>query len=140
MACRPHRLRLGASTVAKAYRLLKAILNTAVPDELLVRNPCMLRGAASERTPERRPPTLAEVQALATVISAALADVGRPRSGLRWGELLGLTRRRVNLLHGTLIVVEQPVESDAGIPWDPEDRRWSASSLGRPSGGLRVTR
>ena len=36
-------------------------------------------------------------------------------SGLRWGELAGLTRRRVDLLHGTITVVEQLVESDAGV-------------------------
>lgn len=48
----------GRSTVAKAYRLLKSILTTAVTDELLVRNPCVLRGAGAERTPERVPPTL----------------------------------------------------------------------------------
>jgi hypothetical protein len=43
----------GASevTVAKAYRLLKAVLNTAVDDELIQRNPCRIRGAASEPSP-----------------------------------------------------------------------------------------
>lgn len=51
------RLAAGASrsTTAKAYRLLKTILNTAVADELLARNPCLLRGAGSERTPARTP-------------------------------------------------------------------------------------
>jgi hypothetical protein len=43
----------GASgvTVAKAYRLLKAVLNTAVDDELIQRNPCRIKGAASEPSP-----------------------------------------------------------------------------------------
>jgi hypothetical protein len=54
--------------VAKAYRLLKTILNTAVADEVLPRNPCMVRGAGSERTPERVPPTLAEAHTLAEAI------------------------------------------------------------------------
>jgi len=108
---------LGRSTVAKAYRLLKTILNTAVADELLVRNPCVLRGAGAERTPERRPPTLAEVEALATAIAPRwrMLVVLAAWSGLRWGELVGLTRRRVDLLHGTLTVVEQLVEPDAGV-------------------------
>ena len=43
--------------MAKAYQLLKTILNTAVADEVLARNPCVLRGAGAERTPERVPPT-----------------------------------------------------------------------------------
>jgi len=38
----------GVSTVsaAKAYRLLKAIMNTAVDDGLIRRNPCRIKGAA----------------------------------------------------------------------------------------------
>ncbi len=43
----------GAVTVAKAYRLLKAVLNTAVDDELIRRNPCRIKGAGTERSPER---------------------------------------------------------------------------------------
>lgn len=59
---------IGRSTVAKAYRLLKTILNTAVADEVLPRNPCLLRGAGSERTPERVPPTLPQAYALADAV------------------------------------------------------------------------
>ena len=40
-------------TVAKAYRLLKAIFNTAVDDGLLRRNPCRIKGAGQEKSPER---------------------------------------------------------------------------------------
>ncbi len=39
---------------AKAYRLLRAILNTAVDDGLIKRNPCRIKGAGQHRTPERR--------------------------------------------------------------------------------------
>ncbi len=35
----------GALQAAKAYRLLRAVLNTAVDDGLLVRNPCRIPGA-----------------------------------------------------------------------------------------------
>lgn len=38
---------------AKAYRLLRVILNTAVEDERITHNPCKLRGAGVERSPER---------------------------------------------------------------------------------------
>jgi hypothetical protein len=34
---------VSAVTVAKAYRLLKAILNTAVDDGLIRRNPCRIK-------------------------------------------------------------------------------------------------
>jgi hypothetical protein len=43
----------GPVTVAKAYRLLRTILNAAVEDGLLVRNPCTIKGAGVERSPER---------------------------------------------------------------------------------------
>ena len=39
----------GPSTVAKCYRLLRAILNTAVEDEVIARNPCVIKGAGVER-------------------------------------------------------------------------------------------
>jgi hypothetical protein len=42
---------LGDVTVAKAYRLLKAILNTAVDDGMIRRNPCRIKGAGQEKSP-----------------------------------------------------------------------------------------
>src|ERR1700685_4555595 len=44
---------IGAPTIAKAYRLLHAVLATAVEDELIAKNPCLLRGASTDRTAER---------------------------------------------------------------------------------------
>lgn len=41
-----------AVTAAKAYRLLRAVMNTAADDGLIRRNPCRLRGAGQERSPE----------------------------------------------------------------------------------------
>jgi hypothetical protein len=45
---------VGASTVSKAYRLLRAVLNNAADDELIRRNPCRIKGAGVEH-PEERP-------------------------------------------------------------------------------------
>ena len=53
------------TTVAKAYRLIKAIMETAVDDELIRRNPCRIRGAGKESAPERPVATVAQVDALA---------------------------------------------------------------------------
>jgi hypothetical protein len=55
----------GASMVAKAYRLLRAVMNTAVDDEAIGRNPCRIKGAGVEPTPER--PMIGAVLALADV-------------------------------------------------------------------------
>ncbi|MUN38198.1 tyrosine-type recombinase/integrase [Actinomadura litoris] len=58
----------GVSTTmaAKAYRLLRAILMTAVEeDKILLRNPCRVRGAGTEEAPERPVLTVAQVFELA---------------------------------------------------------------------------
>ena len=94
----------GAVTAAKAYRLLRAMMRTAVADEIIVRNPCQVERAGVERSPERPVATVAEV--------AALVDAMTPRfkavvllaawCGLRKGELLGLRRDDFDMLHGTV--------------------------------------
>jgi hypothetical protein len=48
-------------TTAKAYRLLKAILNTAVDDGMIRRNPCRIKGASVEKSPERPVLTTSQV-------------------------------------------------------------------------------
>ncbi|WP_165984074.1 site-specific integrase [Streptomyces sp. YIM 98790] len=55
----------GATTVAKSYRLLKAIMETATDDELIRRNPCRIRGAGIEKARERSTATVEQVDALA---------------------------------------------------------------------------
>ncbi|WP_018092388.1 MULTISPECIES: tyrosine-type recombinase/integrase [unclassified Streptomyces] len=57
-----------ATTVAKSYRLLKAILETAVDDELIRRNPCRIRGAGKESAAERQIATVDQVDALANAL------------------------------------------------------------------------
>ena len=119
----------GNTTVAKCYRLLHVILNTAVTDELLARNPCVIKGAGQEKTPERPIASIPQVFEIADVIEArfrAMVLVGA-FVGLRLGEMLALTRERVDLLHGRIKGVEQyqqlkdgtlvlgPPKSDAGV-------------------------
>jgi len=86
-------------TVAKAYRLLKAIFNTAVDDGLIRRNPCRIKGAGQENSPERPVLTVAQVYTLAAafderyrvlVLLAALTS-------LRWGELAALRRSDIDV-------------------------------------------
>ena len=104
--------RPGASTVAKAYRLLRTILNTAVEDGVLVKNPCLIEGAGVERAPERPVATVAEVFALADAIDPRyrLMVILGTFAGLRLGELLALRRRDVNVLHLSVHVEEQALE------------------------------
>lgn len=109
---------------AKAYRLLRAILNTAVADGLLARNPCVVPGAGRERSAER--PLVEPEQLL------ALADAIDPRyravvllastGALRLGEILGLRRRHVDLAARAVVVHQQAQELRDGtvIVRDPK--------------------
>jgi integrase len=87
------------STAAKAYRLLRAIMNTAFDDGRIKRNPCRIKGADQEQTEERPVATVAQVYALAAqmperfkvlILMAAF-------TGLRWGELIALRRCDLDL-------------------------------------------
>jgi integrase len=57
------------SIAAKAYRLLRAILMTAVEEDgILPRNPCRIKGAGTEKAPERPVLNVAQVIALADLV------------------------------------------------------------------------
>ena len=60
---------VSATMAAKAYRLLRAVLATAVEDDrILPRNPCRIRGAGSEHPAERPVLTVAQVFQLAELV------------------------------------------------------------------------
>ena len=90
----------------KAYRLLRTILNTAVADELIVRNPCRVRGAGQDRSAERPIATVAQVAALADAVDGRLRALVLLAAwcGLRRAELLALRRMDIDLLHATVRV------------------------------------
>ncbi|MEU3455747.1 tyrosine-type recombinase/integrase [Micromonospora sp. NPDC006766] len=91
----------------KAYSLLRAILNTAVKeDELIRQNPCRIPGYDRYHTPERPVATVAQVLALAERMPARFSAlvVVAAFSGLRWGELAALRRSDVDLAAGTVRV------------------------------------
>ncbi len=84
---------------AHAYQLLRAILSTAVDDELLPANPCRIRGAGqTSRAREIRPPSSAE---LALIVDATPEHyramvVLAAWCGLRFGELAALRRSDID--------------------------------------------
>jgi integrase len=112
----------GPVTVAKAYRLLGAILNTAVRDERIRENPSQIKGADRESSPERPVLSVAEVYRLADAIEPRyralilLATFGN----LRWGELAGLRRRNLDLGNRTVRVVETVYELDRLVKGTPK--------------------
>ncbi|KJK55429.1 tyrosine-type recombinase/integrase [Saccharothrix sp. ST-888] len=56
------------TTAAKSYRLLKSIMETAVDDELIRRNPCRIKGGGKEKAAERPHATIEQVLQLAELM------------------------------------------------------------------------
>jgi integrase len=96
-----------AVTTAKAYRLLRQIMQAAVDDMLLRANPCTLKNVSVEHSAERATPSIDEARRIADAIKpeyrlmVMLAAV----AGLRRGECLALRRRNLIETNGTWIVV-----------------------------------
>ncbi len=113
---------------AKSYRLLRAVLNTAVDeDRILPRNPCRVRGADKETPAERPVLTVTQVFDLADAMPyrrlRSLILVAAFTS-LRWGEATALRRP-----------TSRPTRAGCGsirrTPRSPDSASWSA----RPSPG-----
>lgn len=96
------------ATAAKAYRLLSTIMRTAVLDGVLMNSPCKVKGAGSERAPERPVATVAEIEALHQAMPEHLRLVVLLATWcqLRRGEILGLRRCDIDLTLAT-ITIEQ---------------------------------
>ena len=102
---------LSASRTRQAYHLLTSMLDDAVRDNRLRRNPAAGVDLPRLPTTERRYLTHEQV--------AALADAAGPYRllvlvlaycGLRWGEASALRVRRVDLMRGRLAIVEAVVD------------------------------
>ena len=92
---------------AHAYSLLKAVLNLAVANDLIARNPCRISGASSvRRKREPVPATIGELQA----IHKAMPERYRPMlnlaafCALRFGELTELRRKDLDMNAGVVHV------------------------------------
>ncbi len=106
----------GPVTVAKAYRLLHAIFETAAEDRIISRNPCRIAGAGKEESDERAIVPLPVVFKLAEtvpvryrtlVLLATFAD-------MRWGELVGLRRANIDLDACEIRITETLAQLDKG--------------------------
>lgn len=85
---------------ARAYSLLKAILNTAVSDEAIPANPCRIKSASSAPTArEIRPATLSELDVLVEALPENRRAIALLCSwcALRIGEALELRRKDLDV-------------------------------------------
>jgi integrase len=90
---------VGLPTTAKAYVLLKAVLNTAIDDGMIRRNPCRIKGAGTGQSPERPVVTVRQILSLAAVIEPSYRALILLAAfcSLRWGELAALRREDLDL-------------------------------------------
>ena len=103
--------------MAKAYRLLHAIFETAAEeDRIIPRNPCHIKGAGTEASDEREIVPLPVVFKLAEtvpvryralILLATFAD-------MRWGELAGLRRANIDLEACEIRITETLVQPGKG--------------------------
>ncbi|PSK88729.1 site-specific recombinase XerD [Murinocardiopsis flavida] len=116
--------KVSANMIAKAYRLMRAILNTAVRDKMIRENPCQIEGAGQEFSEERPVLSVPEVFKLADAIKpryralVLLATFG----SLRWGELAGLRRAHLDLDARTVAVRETVYDVGELIKGTPKSK------------------
>lgn len=106
---------------ARAYSLLRSILNTAVERRLIERNPCQIRGAGNVvRKRHIEPATVAELDVMVRVVPARYKAMLLLAAwcALRFGELAELRRSDLDLTRAV-------VKVRRGVTWvklDDEDR------------------
>jgi integrase len=106
---------VGAVTVAKAYRLLKAAMNTAhLEDGLIKSNPCVIKGASAEKSPERPIATIKEALKAADAIQPRyrLMVLLATFASLRFAEMVGLQRQDLDLVNGVVHVRRQAIQTN----------------------------
>lgn len=108
---------LAPATVRKAYQLLTKSLREAVEAGVLAHSPC--RGISLPKIEVREMPALgpSEILVLAQTIDAryrALVLLAA-YSGMRWAELVGLTRKHIDLDKGWVEVKEIVVELEGRL-------------------------
>lgn len=109
---------LAPSTVRAAHRAVASVLKAAVTDRLIVSNPAVGVRVPRVDRPKVRPLERAQVEALADAVpdrvrAAVLLAAG---SGLRQGEVLGLTVDRVDFLRRQVRVDRQMVHLPGSEP------------------------
>ncbi|MDQ7904834.1 tyrosine-type recombinase/integrase [Phytohabitans sp. ZYX-F-186] len=115
---------IGRSTVAKTYRVLHAIFATGVDDDLIRRNPCRIKGAGQDDADERPMATLDQVFAIAEAIQRRyrLLVLLATFAQLRFGELVALRRRGIDLAKMELRVRQATAELEDGTQLDDDPK------------------
>jgi integrase len=131
---------VSVTMAAKAYRLLRAVLMTAVKEDELIRvNPCRVVGADQEKPAERPVLSVPQIFDLAErmperfralILITALGS-------LRWGEVVALQRCDVDLSAGTVRVRQAFVEHrGTGLILGPPKSKAGVRTVALPKAAL----
>jgi integrase len=105
------------TTRAHCYGLLRTIMGTAVTDQKIAFNPCVIRGAGSaKRAVKIRPASLDELAKLVDAMPQRYQAMALLASwcAMRFGELAELRRRDVDLENGVIRIRRGVVRTDTG--------------------------
>lgn len=128
---------IGKPTVAKTYRILHAVFATAVDDDLIRRNPCRIKGAATAKAEERPIATLDQVFAIAAAIQPRyrLLVLLATFAQMRFGELVALRRRSIDLEAMVAWVRKSTAEMEDGTQVDDDPKSEAGKrSISLPQG------
>src|SRR3954447_5101483 len=102
----------GKTSIDQSYRLLRAILNSAVRENIVAKNPCQIPGAGTTRAKRRTVATPKQIDALVDAAPGPYkaAILLAAWGGLRRGEILVLRRADLDLAAGTVNVHRNQVE------------------------------
>jgi integrase len=126
--------RYSPATVRKAFNALAQIMRAAVSDRRIAFNPCQDVPLPPERHLEQRFLSATEVEMLADAIEprfrtlVLLASYG----GLRFGELAGLRRSRVDSARSRVSVIETLIEANGELVFGPPKTRRSIRTVPLP--------
>lgn len=102
----------GRTSISQSYRFLRMVMNTAVREGLVLRNPCQIPGAGVIRASERPVASPAQVVALVEAINPRYrtAVLIAAWCGIRRGEIAGLLVADVDLTEQTITIRRNRVE------------------------------
>jgi integrase len=130
--------RTGPTATRQAYALLRSIMNTAVADDAMARNPCRITGAGQPSSPER---PLLDLETVLKLIDAMPEYLRTATATIFWaqlriGEAVALQHRDVDLKAGTLQVERQHVEIKGKGPVETPPKVASRRTIHLPGQAL----
>lgn len=133
--------RRSPKTVRNAHALLSNVLRDAVLEGLLLTNPCLGVRLPQDRPYEAvflSPPQIDRLVAAVPDHVRSLVQVAAG-TGMRWGEITGLERQRVDLLRRRLEVVETLEDIDGALTFGQPNSARSHRTISLPPHHLAAT-